>query len=57
MLYNYKRKLLTKWFLEWVNTEDDYETLELSRQVIEERQNLIQPPPPTVIGFKCYQSQ
>lgn len=50
--YRYKRRLLTKWFLEWVNEEEDYETLELSRQIIEERQDLLQPKPPTIVGFK-----
>jgi hypothetical protein len=50
--YRYKRKLLTKWFLEWVNEEEDYETLELSRQIIEERQDILQPKPTPVIGFQ-----
>jgi hypothetical protein len=52
VFYRYKRKLLTKWFLEWVNEEEDYETLELSRQIIEERQDILQPKPISVIGFK-----
>jgi hypothetical protein len=47
----FKSKLLTKWFLEWVTTECDYETLEVSRMLIEQKQEFLQPRV-QVIGFK-----
>lgn len=36
-----KSKLLTKLFLEWVETENDTETLEVSKKLIQKRQNRI----------------
>ena len=47
----FKSKLLTKWFVEWVATECDYETLEASRMLIEQKQEFLQPRV-RVIGFK-----
>lgn len=35
MLKKIKSQLLTKWFVEWVNNENDIDTLELTRQMIE----------------------
>lgn len=39
MLSKYKTRLLTKWFVEWVLTETDVETLEASRKLIEQKQD------------------
>jgi hypothetical protein len=51
MLKKIKSQLLTKWFVEWVNNESDIDTLELTRQMIESRQNQISPRTQT-IGFQ-----
>jgi hypothetical protein len=51
MMNKFKSKLLTKWFVEWVATECDYETLEASRMLIEQKQEFLQPRV-RVIGFK-----
>ena len=41
-----KKKLLTKWFIQWVRTEEDYEALDLTKQMIEQRQDVLEPPLP-----------
>ena len=51
MLKKVKSQLLTKWFVEWVSNESDIETLEFTRQMIESRQNEIEPQI-RVIGFQ-----
>jgi hypothetical protein len=51
MLKKIKSQLLTKWFVEWVNNESDIDTLELTRQMIESRQNQISPRT-QIIGFQ-----
>lgn len=51
MFKQVKSRLLTKWFVEWVHNENDIETLEFTRQLIESRQNQIEPPS-QVIGFQ-----
>jgi hypothetical protein len=43
MLKKIKSQLLTKWFVEWVNNENDIDTLELTRQMIESHQNQLSP--------------
>ena len=48
-----KRKLLTKWFFEWLNSETDVETLEVTKIAIEQRRMKIAGPT-KVIGFKRY---
>jgi len=48
-----KKKLLTKWFTEWLNTETDVELLDLTKLAIHNRR--VQVAGPTkVIGFKQY---
>lgn len=51
MFKQVKSRLLTKWFVEWVHNENDIETLEFTRQLIESRQNQIEPSS-RVIGFQ-----
>jgi len=46
-----KKKLLTKWFFEWLNSETDVETLEVTKIAIEQRRMKIAGPT-KVIGFK-----
>lgn len=48
-----KRKLLTKWFFEWLGSETDVETLEMTKMAIEKRRYQIEGPI-KVIGFKQY---
>jgi len=48
-----KRKLLTKWFFEWLWSETDVETLEMTKVAIEKRRYQIEGPI-KVIGFKQY---
>ena len=53
MINKLKSKLLTKLFVEWVKNEIDIETLEMSRSMIEQRQNIINPQTDTpTIGFR-----
>ena len=51
MFKQVKSRLLTKWFVEWVHNENDIETLEFTRQLIESRQDQIEPQT-QVIGFQ-----
>jgi len=51
MFKQVKSHLLTKWFVEWVHNENDIETLEFTRQLIESRQDQIEPQT-RVIGFQ-----
>ena len=51
MFKQVKSRLLTKWFVEWVHNENDIETLEFTRQLIESRQDQIEPQT-RVIGFQ-----
>jgi hypothetical protein len=37
----FKSKLLTKLFVEWVASENDFETLELSKSLIQTRQDFL----------------
>ena len=46
-----KKKLLTKWFFEWLNSETDVETLEVTKIAIEQRRMMIAGPT-KVIGFR-----
>jgi len=46
-----KSKMLTYLFNDWVKTEEDVETLNLTRMMIENRTNKICPPKQT-IGFR-----
>jgi len=46
-----KKKLLTKWFFEWLNSETDVETLEVTKVAIEQRRMQVAGPT-KVIGFK-----
>ena len=51
MFKQVKSRLLTKWFVEWISNENDIETLELTRQLIVQRQDQIVPQT-RVIGFR-----
>ena len=51
MFKQVKSRLLTKWFVEWISNEDDIETLELTRQLIVQRQDQIVPQT-RAIGFQ-----
>ena len=51
MFKQVKSRLLTKWFVEWVHNENDIETLEFTCQLIESRQDQIEPQT-RVIGFQ-----
>ena len=51
----FKTKILTKLFVEWLGTENDYEALEFSRMLIEQKQHFLQPRV-KVIGFKSSQT-
>lgn len=46
-----KSKLLTYLFTDWVKSETDVETLVMTKQMIENRTNIICPPKQT-IGFR-----
>jgi len=46
-----KKKLLTKWFFEWLGAETDVETLEMTKVAIEQRR-LVVAGPTQVIGFR-----
>jgi len=46
-----KKKLLTKWFFEWLGAETDVETLEMTKVAIEQRR-LAVAGPTQVIGFR-----
>jgi hypothetical protein len=46
-----KKKLLTKWFFEWLGAETDVETLEMTKVAIEQRR-LAVAGPIQVIGFR-----
>tara|TARA_R110001606_G_scaffold373801_1_gene531305 strand:- start:1428 stop:1598 length:171 start_codon:yes stop_codon:yes gene_type:complete len=46
-----KAKLLTRLFMDWVNTEKDVESLMLTRQLIDKRKEAIIGYSP-IIGFK-----
>jgi len=48
-----KSKILTYLFNDWVKTEEDIETLQLTKIMIENRANTICPPKQT-IGFRSY---
>jgi hypothetical protein len=48
-----KKKLLTKWFFEWLGSETDVETLEMTKLAIEKRR-LAVAGPTKVIGFRQY---
>ena len=48
-----KSKILTYLFNDWVKTEEDIETLRLTKTMIENRANTICPPRQT-IGFRSY---
>jgi|TARA_B100001093_G_scaffold430610_1_gene426368 hypothetical protein len=50
-----KSKLLTYLFTDWVNNEEDVETLLLTKQMIDIRKNKITGHIP-VIGFRTHQS-
>ena len=57
MIEKIKSKLLTKLFMEWVSDEFDIETLEASKLMIQQRQDVVnslanQANPPTPIGFR-----
>ena len=57
MLEKIKSKLLTKLFIEWINDEFDVETLEASKMMIQNRQDMVntladQANPPRPIGFQ-----
>lgn len=57
MIDKLKSKLLTKLFIEWVNDEFDVELLEVSKVMIQQRQDAVntladKANPPTPIGFK-----
>jgi len=57
MIDKIKSKLLTKLFMEWVSDEFDIETLEASKLMIQQRQDVVnslanQANPPTPIGFR-----
>jgi hypothetical protein len=57
MIDKIKSKLLTKLFMEWVSDEFDIETLEASKLMIQQRQDVVnsladQANPPEPIGFK-----
>ena len=51
MFKQVKSRLLTKWFVEWISNENDIETLELTRQLIVQRQDQIVPQT-RVISFR-----
>ena len=58
MIKQFKTKLLTKLFINWVNHEFDVETLEVSKVMIQQRQDTIntlvdRATPRTPIGFQC----
>lgn len=46
-----KKKLLTKWFFEWLGAETDVETLEVTKMAIEQRRFQVAGPV-KVIGFR-----
>lgn len=46
-----KKKLLTKWFFEWLNSETDVETIEVTKVALEQRRLQIAGPT-KVIGFR-----
>lgn len=46
-----KKKLLTKWFFEWLGAETDVETLEMTKVAIEQRRFQVAGPT-QVIGFR-----
>lgn len=48
-----KSKMLTYLFNDWVTTEEDVETLQLTKMMIENRTNKICPPKRT-IGFRTH---
>lgn len=57
MIERLKTKLLTKLFIDWVKHEFDVETLEASKVMIQQRQDIIntlvdQATPRTPIGFQ-----
>ena len=57
MIDKIKSKLLTKLFMEWVSDEFDIETLEASKLMIQQRQDVVnsladKANPPTPIGFR-----
>ena len=57
MIDKIKSKLLTKLFMEWVSDEFDVETLEASKLMIQQRQDVVnsladKANPPTPIGFR-----
>jgi hypothetical protein len=57
MIEKIKSKLLTKLFIEWINDEFDVETLEASKLMIQNRQDIVntladQSNPPRPIGFQ-----
>ena len=51
-----KKKLLTKWFFEWLNSETDVETLEVTKIAIEQRRLKIVGPT-KVFGFSGHIGQ
>lgn len=53
MFKKVKAKLLTRLFMEWVNQEEDVESLMLTRTLIEKRKQQVTGYTP-VIGFKHY---
>jgi len=62
MLDKIKSKLLTKLFIDWVNQEFDNDLLEVSKVMIQNRQNFVseltwQSNPPQPIGFKYNNQQ
>ena len=48
-----KSRLLTYLFTDWVKTEEDVETLIMTRNMIEQRKNKIVGHTP-VMGFRCH---
>ena len=46
-----KRKLLTKWFVEWLDSEQDTELLDMTKLMIERRTIQVRGPI-KVIGFR-----
>jgi len=62
MIKKLKSKLLTKLFIDWVNEEFDNDLLEVSKIMIQNRQNFVnelawQSNPPQSIGFKFNNQQ
>jgi len=62
MIKKFKSKLLTKLFIDWVNEEFDNDLLEVSKVMIQNRQNFVneltwQSNPPQPIGFKFNNQQ